>query len=275
MFDLHVHAAPDVIDRLADDATIARQYAAAGLTGCVFKGHHADTTGRADAVRRAGILTAYGGVTCNNTVGGFNPNAVAAALAMGARVVWMPTEDAAVHSQAGLTRWTDTDERLRTAVLATPPADPSTEAAVRAILGLIADADAVLATGHLSGAEIDWLLDAAHRAGVRRVLLTHPTYTVPALTHRQTVAFADRGALVEITAYQLLHQPGCDAGRLADLVRAVGAGRVVLSSDAGQVDSPPPPEALHRLVHALAGQGLSHSDLAAMSGEVPEGLVSR
>jgi hypothetical protein len=27
------------------------------------------------------------------------------------------------------------------------------------------------------------------------------------------------GALVEVTAYQLLHQPGCDAEMLADYVR--------------------------------------------------------
>ncbi|HTF55007.1 MAG TPA: DUF6282 family protein, partial [Pseudonocardia sp.] len=35
VFDLHVHAAPDVWDRRGDDAQIVRWYAEAGFTGCV------------------------------------------------------------------------------------------------------------------------------------------------------------------------------------------------------------------------------------------------
>jgi len=54
----------------------------------------------------------------------------------------------------------------------------------------------------------------------------------------------------------------------------VGPARCVLSSDAGQPDSPPPPEALARLVDALAAAGLDRGALAAMVGDAPEGLVT-
>lgn len=51
-----------------------------------------------------------------------------------------------------------------------------------------------------------------------------------------------------VTAYQLLHQPSCDAEGLAAYLREVGYERLVLSSDAGHPDSPPPPEAFALLV---------------------------
>jgi hypothetical protein len=60
---------------------------------------------------------------------------------------------------------------------------------------------------------------------------------------------------------------------LAEFVRRAGYERVVLSSDAGQPDSPPPPEALIRLVDELAAAGLDRSALLACASEIPERLV--
>jgi hypothetical protein len=274
MFDLHVHAAPDVDPRAGDDTTVADWYEAAGYSGFVLKGHYESTVGRAAEAGTGRRVRVYGGIALNAHVGGFNPHAVAAALQMGARVVWMPTTDAAAHQRAGLPRLWSSDRRLHDTTFAAPPLDWSTEPALRLILDLIAEADAVLATGHLSGAEIAWLLTAARHAGVRRILLTHPGYTVPNLGHTEVAEFADQGAAVEVTAFQLLHQPDCDASRLAALIRAAGTSRVVLSSDAGQPDSRPPPEALAGLLDALAVQGLDSGALAAMSGEQPEQLVT-
>jgi len=94
MFDLHVHAAPDIWPRLGDDQQILRWYADAGFSGCVLKGHYDATMGRAVAASAGLRLRAYGGQALNQHVGGINPAAVAAALAMGARVIWMPTADA-------------------------------------------------------------------------------------------------------------------------------------------------------------------------------------
>jgi hypothetical protein len=48
----------------------------------------------------------------------------------------------------------------------------------------------------------------------------------------------------------------------------------VLSSDAGQPDSSPPPEALHLLIDALAQQGLDRAALLACVTELPEALVT-
>lgn len=274
VFDLHVHAAPDVWARRGDDVEILRWYADAGFSGCVLKGHYDATVGRAAAAGTGLGLRVYGGQVLNQHVGGINPAAVAAALAMGARVIWMPTADAHTQATAGLPRLCHGRPGLAGTTYAIPPVDWSAEERVRQIVALIAEADAVLATGHLSTAEAAWLIPEARRAGVRRLLLTHPSYTVPAMTAGDAAQLAAQGAYAEVTAYQLLHQPHCDAARLAAFVKEVGYQRVVLSSDAGQPDSPAPPQALRLLIDALAGEGLDRSALVACAAEIPEGLVT-
>lgn len=274
MFDIHVHAAPDITARRADDARIVHWYADAGFDGCVLKCHYDNTTGRARAAAAGTGLTVYGGLALNRQAGGINPAAVAVALAMGARVIWMPTADAHTQAAAGLPRLRDRYPELPDGTYAIPPVDWSSRDAVLRILTLIADADAVLATGHLSAAEAGWLLPEAVRAGVHRILLTHPSYTVPAMSDAQAAELAGLGAYAEVTAYQLLHQPDCDAARLARFVSAVGLRRIVLSSDAGQPDSPRPPEALHLLIDALAARGLDRAALTACASEIPRRLVT-
>lgn len=46
-FDLHVHAFPDVTERLADDLTIARKCREAGMCGIAVKAMQESTTSRA------------------------------------------------------------------------------------------------------------------------------------------------------------------------------------------------------------------------------------
>ena len=268
MFDLHVHSAPCVLPRLADDRTTTGWYDDAGFSGCVLKGHYEPTAGRAAAAGKDRRVAVYGGVVLNQPVGGLNPAAVEVAIALGARVVWMPTLDARAHRDSAL----PLPPVAARAALAVPPADGASEEAARAIVRLVAEADAVLATGHLSAAECAWLVEAAREEGVRRVVLTHPTFVVPAMTAAEVLALCELGAVAEITAYQLLH--GADAGALAALAGELGPERCVLSSDAGQPDSPPPPEALAFLVERLVAAGLDAPAAEAMASETPERLVT-
>jgi len=274
MFDVHVHAAPDISPRLGDDREVLRWYAEAGFSGCVLKGHYDATMGRAAAAGAGLGLQVYGGQALNQHVGGINPAAVAAALAMGARVIWMPTVDASTEQPAGLPRLCSQTPELPSTTYAIPPVDWSTGHHVRQILRLIAEADAVLATGHLSVMEVAWLLDEARLAGISRVLLTHPSYTVPAMSAAQAAELTGQGVYAEVTANQLLRQPGCDAACLAAFVAGVGYDRVVLSSDAGQPDNPRPPEALQLLIDALAVAGLDRQALRACASDIPERLVT-
>lgn len=275
MFDVHVHAAPDVLERIGYDDQIGAGYAAAGYSGFVLKAHHESTVGRASALSRSSGLDVVGGITLNRAVGGINPAAVLSALSTGGRVVWFPTADAHTQESAGLPRLGDLDERLDRSVLSVPPvlaADDASIKNVALVLDLIAEHDAVLCTGHLSGDECRWLLDQAEARGIGRFLLTHPSYTVPGMEVREIAELAERGAFVEITAYQLFHQPGMTAARLAAVARAAGP-RLVLASDAGQPDSPEPPSALEQLIAALAAEGLDPGWLRDAAGDTPRQLV--
>ena len=95
-YDLQVHVAPDVIERRTDDVDLAKDFLSHGLKGFVLKSHYIPTAERAKVVRRAvpGI-EAYGAITLNHSVGGLNPVALEIAGRSGAKIVWMPTVDAA------------------------------------------------------------------------------------------------------------------------------------------------------------------------------------
>ena len=274
MFDLHVHPAPDVQPRLGDDRAIVAMYERAGFSGCVLKAHYDATAGRALAAGDGSPVRVYGALALNQHVAGLNPAAVAASLAMGARVIWMPTADSHTQEAAGLPRLCRARPSLPATTYAIPPVDAGTEGVVRRIVDLVAEADAVLATGHLSTPEIAWLLPVARAAGVGRLLLTHPSWTVPAMSAADAAELAGEDAFVEITAFQLLHQPDMTAAMLARFARAVGPHRLILSSDAGQTDSPPPPDALSQLVEALAGEGLDRGALEEAASGRPERLVT-
>lgn len=273
MFDTHVHAAPDVVDRVGDDQDIADAYASAEFDGFVLKGHYESTVGRAHAVARQTGQQVYGGIVLNQHTAGINPSAVAAALSSGGRVVWMPTADAHTQQSAGLPRLCHHEPTLPTYSYAIPPVDPAVEPAVDSVLALVADNDAVLATGHLSGAECAYLLQRARRYGIDRLLLTHPSYTVPGLSPEDIATLTQAGGFAEITAYQLLHHRGSTASKLARVAQAAGA-RLVLSSDVGQPDSPPPPQALERLIDTLAGEGLDRRWLEAAASATPYDLFA-
>ncbi|MCH8627377.1 DUF6282 family protein [Arsenicicoccus piscis] len=159
---------------------------------------------------RATPLDVIGGIALNQHTGGVNPATVRSALASGGRVVWFPTADSHTQAAACLPRLSDQDARLPRTTYAVPPVDRTLDATHRArlVLDLIADYDALLCTGHVSLDECRWLLDEAQTRGIGRFLLTHPSYTVPDMPLALIESLAERGAQVEITAYQLLHQPG-------------------------------------------------------------------
>ncbi|MGH3623337.1 MAG: DUF6282 family protein, partial [Sciscionella sp.] len=77
MFDVHVHSAPDIWPRFADNHGTVAEYVAAGYTGCVLKGHYESTVGRAANAARNQPLAVYGGIALNQHAGGLNPAAVA------------------------------------------------------------------------------------------------------------------------------------------------------------------------------------------------------
>lgn len=267
--ETHVHSAPDVVPRRLDDFDLARQAREAGLRAVVLKSHHALTADRADLVRKAvpGIEV-FGGLALNYPVGGLNPIAVETALSFGARVIWMPTFHAGNHV-AHMRQRHGAQSPLLTALGSCPDGGLAilddagqVKPAVREILRLIAERDAVLATGHLSPAETEALVAAAVAAGVRRILVTHPELELVAMPLETQVRLAQKGVMFERCF--IVTTLGFSVQRLAESMRAVGPASTVMATDFGQLVNPPPVEGLRAYVRALLDEGFSGEDVELM-----------
>lgn len=281
-YDLHVHAAPDVVPRAQDLFELAHDAHRAGMAGIVLKDHVTSTVGAAYVLNRMrpNGPRFYSSLVLNPPVGSLNPAAVEAALRAGAAFIFFPTYGARHHVKilglgappgdfplpkgefAGVTIWNDGGE-LRDEVMT--------------ILELIAENDAVLATGHLSPEESLALLAAASRCGVRRKIVTHASEIVPGMTVGQQRQAAELGAKIE---HCFLVVTSCCPGTipletLADQIREVGVEHVVLSSDFGQVANGPPVTAFAEKLDRLVRLGINEEQVRVMVVDNPRSLIER
>lgn len=282
--DLHQHAAPSVFERVTDDIGLALESRQRGMRAVLLKAHEQDTSGRAALVRRQvpGIET-FGGIVLNWSVGGLNPRAVEQSITLGGRMVWMPTLSAQHHidyfggSHFG-GRMTASPGPSKAA--AAPPGitilddDGRLVPAGQEILGLIAEAGACLSTGHLALAEIQVLVREARRAGVAKVVVTHPDLGLSGIGVEDQKKLAAEGAVLEkdliamMPAWQSL-----SLAQMAASIREVGPRHCVLATDFGQLHHCVPPEGLRMFVQMLLEQGIGEDDIRTMVAENPSRLL--
>jgi len=278
--DLHVHTAPSPMPRRIDVLEAARSAHAVGMRAIVVKSHHHSTVTDVLALRSHGLselpIQVYGGVALNSPVGGLNPHAVDLALKLGGRIVWFPTIASPRHIEEHHAHPDLKFPKLSFQLLPEPPADVfdgdgALRPEVYEIIALIRDADAILATGHLDARSISAVLSAAKQAGVRRLLVNHPTFVVHA-TIDDARHWAELGAVIEhsiciyddrSTFYQR------ELAELVEWIRAIGPEQTCLGSDLGQVDNPLPVEGYTWILGALLDAGLSEAELRAVVNTTP------
>ena len=150
------------------------------------------------------------------------------------------------------------------------------------ILDLVAAADAVFNTGHVSGPEAVRAVEAARTAGVSRILAPCSHFD------EETVAeIAGLGAFAEFSFFFASHatQVGLthvDAAKnaiaavpaslMAGRIRAAGAENAVLSGDCGVFLLPPPAEGLREFLLLMREAGFTDAELRRMSGDTPARL---
>ena len=277
-YDLHVHVAPDVMSRRVDDISLAGRCRDEGLAGFVLKSHYNPTAERASVVRKAvPEVDVLGAVTLNGSVGGMNPMAVEIAARSGARVVWLPTVDAINQRNSraanppGATPppWAALQDELVAQGIEAPPvhvldADGAVLPEVRQVLSLIARHDMVLATGHLSRAEILAVTAAADELGVRRIIITHPEFTSQRVPVSDQAELAGRGALLE-RCFTTPYTGKVSWETIQENIRAVGAEHSFLSSDLGAPAGPPVEDGLALMADFLLKAGFSEADVHTMA----------
>jgi hypothetical protein len=264
--DLHVHTAPDVRPRRLDDLALAREAAGVGMRAILLKSHHTLTADRATIVD--GLvdgIRVFGGLALNDAVGGLNPAAVEAALALDAREIWMPTLSAANHQQAagvldGGISILDGAGALRPVVFE--------------ILNLIAQHDAILGTGHLSVQETQHLVPAAQAAGVKRIVITHPELSIINMPVAMQQDLAGPGVFFERCLIATVFPgSGVSLSAIAAAVREVGPETTVLATDFGQLENPSPVEGLRDYIAGMIELGIGQADIHRMTCLNPAWLL--
>jgi hypothetical protein len=266
--DVHVHAHPDNVPRSVDGLEAASQAHAHAMRGIILKNHYEPTAGLAYLARKAAPgLEVFGGIDLNLTVGGMNPAAVEhlTRIAGGwGRVVWMSTFDA--ENQVRYSK----EARPFVSVSRNGELLPET----RAVIGVIARHDLVLATGHVSSAEALLLLREGQRQGVRHMIVTHAINAPILMDLAQMRDAAQLGAFIEFAGSTLA--PANAAARIdryAEVIRAVGADSCILSSDLGQQGNPLPADGYGDYLMAMRARGFTDQELAVMTKHNPARLL--
>jgi hypothetical protein len=209
-------------------------------------------------------IEVFGGISLDLTVGGVNPAAVNWMTKVKGgygRVVWLPTFDS--ENQVKLQKQPRPFARV--------VKDGKVVPEVAQVIAIAAKNNLVLETGHSSGSEDLVIIQEAKRQGVQNVMVTH-ALTNPGgpLTLSEIQQAAKMGAYIELVygglSEELLQKD-------AAVIRAVGAGSVVLSSDLGQPTNPMHPDGLLAMYKGLAAHGISQADIVQMSQTNPAKLL--
>jgi Family of unknown function (DUF6282) len=294
VIDMHVHIGPEFLRRRYNAEALAAEARREGF-GVVMKNHFQPTTGQVSQLRRADDQVALvGSVALNFGCGGVDDHGVRSALSGWKKdvtqsdpdpdrfVVWLPTLCCEAHLRCYNRRdlsedWGVKGQYTRYYAEGTGYTLDSNNldkmAALNRALKVIADNDLILATGHLDRDETLTVVKAARQAGVRRIILTHPLFHSTELDP-ETMArmWQEYGAYSEL-AFVNLAMDHLTYAQYLSVIEAVGPQGVILSSDVGQVFSPPVGEALREFYGELIRHGVKEDDIAQMSVLNPNRLL--
>jgi hypothetical protein len=280
--DIHAHTGPSLFPRVVDSIEYAQQAKAYGMRAIVLKCHHGITADRATLVAKVvpGI-DVFGSVTLNQYVGGINPYAVDAAIDLGAKMIWMPSNYAQHHIDIyGAPEWkqikqTTAKKKLAVKGVTIFDGEGKLTPQTMEVLELIKSAGIALSTGHISKEETKALVDAAGKMGLEKIVVTHITQSeLWKWTVEEQEELIRKGAIIEHCAI-LSMENNCliPVREVAKLINAVGYENLVISSDGGQLRCPSPPDALKIFVSELLAEGLKEQQLEHMLKEIPARIL--
>lgn len=277
--DLHVHSGPSTMPRQLDHLQAAEEAVAAGMRGVLFKDHHYSVAPFVPLMERVlgdRSLSMFSGFVLNNSTGGLNPFVVDAQLKMGAKLIWMPTAQAANHIRSAhrKVRLASNVQLRDSPGLTVVDGYGNVLDEVKQILDLVAEFDAILSSGHLHVWEIWRLFEEARARGVKRLLVNHPMYGLH-FTYDDIRDLAAMGALIEQSAalYVDSRFNVFSPQELKEHILAAGVSRSSIGSDLGQVDNPTPVEGMRQAIKLCLALGFTDEEVRTMVADNPARLV--
>ncbi|MGQ9781593.1 MAG: DUF6282 family protein [Nitrososphaeria archaeon] len=281
--EMHVHVAPDLFKRLLNEIELAKEARSVGYKAILSKNHFVVNSDRAQVVQAiVPEVHFFGGVVLNQTVGGINPKAVRAAIGYGAKEVWMPTFHSENHIKiAGQMKY-DQDRFMPNADLGQIEGirilneEGDVKPEVDEVLDLIAATDIILGTGHISREETYALLKAAKRAGVKKILVTHPGFRITPLSMSDQSKMSEMGAFMEYDVFGCIDklEYSFPVQYLVESIKTVGPDKCVMATDLGQTRNPHPLIGMCQYIHMMLDNGLSIEAVEKMTKDNPARLLS-
>ena len=149
-------------------------------------------------------------------------------------------------------------------------------APLREIFELVAKNDMVLDPCHSGTKDRFVVVREAKKAGVKRMVVTHPNWNVTKMTLEQQVELSKMGAYMTLFAYGDIpnfNNPNCDPLYLLEAVRQIGPEHLIIASDLGTVVNVPPVEGLKLFVRILLASGVPKQDIRRMCVDNPHALL--
>lgn len=252
---------------------------AAGMRAVVLKSHLWPSVSLSPFLAQVytGTVEVATSVTLNPTSGGLDPWAVEAAVAMGAKMVFMPTWGSRNDCECGgfHRRLAESFEHFDPARLSTLSVLDESGAlvdGVQEILRLVLDHDVVLSTGHLSWRESLVLAQEARAVGFERLVFGHPLSGSVGAPREAIAEAAQLGAYIEV-CWPTIAPGRRDPAEVVAVLREVGASRTVLTSDFFGGASSSPSDLLRMFLGALYDAGLSQAEIREGAATNPAALL--
>jgi hypothetical protein len=280
--DLHCHSGPAAMPRILDHHEAMMDCAAAGFRALVYKDHFYLGTPHAIMLEKlfpdTGVRL-YSGIALNNAVGGINPHAVDHAAKIGAKIVWMPTLSAENHiAQASgqAKTFPKTSQKMLDPIpLSALDASGKLSDATKQVLDLIAEADIILAGGHLPASELHLVFAEARRRGVKKMIVNHPTYVV-GCTDEDIRQLVGLGVYMEHSICMFVEGRSKKYGpdKLKHLIDVAGVDRTLLCSDLGLMGSPRPVDGYRAVLEILLDLQVPEADIHRLIGSNAAALLN-
>lgn len=275
VIDMHVHTNPDLRLRAYDDFELMEAGIRVGARAIVIKTHQGTTMDRAYLCNRHNKIvhgdtndfTMFGSITMNRVVGGINPTAVETALKLGAKVVWLPTASAKNHLEKMKQDPSKGVDVVR---------DGKVVPELNDVFRLIKDHNAVLGTAHVSPKEAFIVVEAARKAGVRNIVVTHPEWWVVDMSVEDQVRIVrDYDVILERCYAQNMGGGKYKSNLPANLeiIKEVGYKNVMVDTDGGQTENPHWELALEEYMQYLVDHGIPEEQVYYMTRTIPSNLL--
>ena len=258
--DVHCHSGPEAYAaRSANELEMSLRACEAGLGAVVYKCHSTPSTRSAQLIQNVVNQWAkdhgkrktdvFGGVVLNNSVGGLNPEAVVVNARLDGKYVWLPTLDSVPDRE-----WAKLPGGVEVFDAKGGVVEP-----LKQIFDLIAQTEMVLGLCHQKGKEQLVLLDEARKAGVRRIEIVHPTYSIFKMSIDEMKVAVEKRAYLGIYSFSL--NPNFDADLILRVIKEIGPEFLVMGSDCGMYTGDSPVDGMRRLITWMLQSGVPDKDV--------------